>query len=211
VKTRAAACSIRGASAAKSRYGSGVTQATLADGPWATQLLEIPDVMAARPELRATMRSLLEQHEIPVKVTEGGDRRVQRRAVLGALFDGALTLDAAIAQTELRLARDGSPHRDSNLVFARGWAKRLVHTHMSVLYSWAVLETLLAAGEARCFVPHSSAEAATSACSRLLAGHPHAAAVMRDRLVHCYVDKQPARAPLIPNHPHCTHVIAPPP
>lgn len=178
---------------------------------WAAQFHDIPATLAARPELRATMRSLLEQHEIPVKVTEGGDRRVQRRAILGALFDGALTLDQAIAQTEHRLARADSPHRDSNLVFARGWAKRLIHTHLSVLYSWAVLETLLAAGEARCYVPHSSAEAATSACSRLLAGQVHPASVLRDRLVHCYVAKQPARAPLIPNHPHCTHVVAPPP
>jgi hypothetical protein len=88
-------------------------------------------------------------------------------------------------------------------------AKRLIHTHINVLYTWAVLETLLAAGETLCFVPHSSAEAATSACSRLLAGQAHPASVLRDRLVQVYVAKQTPRAPLVPNHPHCTHVAAP--
>jgi hypothetical protein len=178
---------------------------------WATQSNEITTTIAARVDLRAAMRSLLETYELPVKVTEGGDRRASRRAILGKLFDGAITLDEAVAQVEVQLAREGSPHRDSNLVFARGWAKRLVQTHTSVFYTWAVLEALLAAGESRCFVPHSAAEAPTSACSRLLAGQSHAAAVLRDRLVQCYVAKQPARAPLVPNHPHCTHVAAPVP
>jgi len=181
------------------------------DGPtrWATQWSEILPTLAVRPDLRAAMLRLLEDHELPVKVTEGGDRRAQRRAILGALFGGTLALDEAIARTEQRLARDGSPHRTSNLVFATGWARRLIHTHTGVLYTWAVLDTLLAAGQPRCFVPHSSAEAATSACSRLLAGQSHDAAILRDRLAQCYVAKQPPRAPLVPNHPHCTHVAAP--
>jgi hypothetical protein len=177
---------------------------------WAEQFSDIPSTLAVRPDLRATMRALLEAHEIPVKVTEGGERRAARKAILGALFDGALTLDEAIEQTEVRLARDGSPHRANNRVFASGWAKRLVHTHTSVLYTWAVLEVLLATREPRCYVAHSSAEAATSECSRLLAGKLHDTAVLRDRLVACYVEKRPARAPLVPNHPHCTHVVSPP-
>jgi hypothetical protein len=177
---------------------------------WAQQFGDIPATLAMRPDLRAEMRRLLELHELPVKVTEGGDRRAQRRAILDALFAGSLTLDQAVAETEVRLAREGSPHRTSNRVFASGWARRLIHTHTSVMYSWAVLEQLLAAGESRCFVPHSAAEAATSACSRLLAGRDQPADVLRDRLVEVYVAKQSSRAPLIPNHPHCTHVIAPP-
>ena len=178
---------------------------------WAQQLGDIPQTLDARPDLRAAMRFLLAHHEIPVKVTEGGDRRARRKAILDALFAGEVTLDAAIADTERQLARDDSPHRTSNLVFASGWAKRLVHTHTSVFYSWAVLEYLLASGATQCFVPHAPAESGTGACSRLLAGHAHDAATLRDRLVACYVAKQPARAPLIPNHPHCTHVIAPVP
>jgi hypothetical protein len=178
---------------------------------WAQQFRDIPATLEARPDLRATMRQLLAEHELPVKVTEGGDRRTHRRAILGALFDGAITLDQAIAETELRLPRETSPHRTSNLVFASGWARRLVHTHTSVLYSYAVLEQLLAAGEARCFVPHSSAEASSSACSRVLAGRDHSCTVLRDRLVEVYVGKQTLREPLIPNHPHCTHVVAPVP
>jgi len=178
---------------------------------WAQEFRDIPATLEARPDLRAEMRRLLDEHELPVKVTEGGDRRAQRRAILGALFDGALTLDEAIAETERRLPRESSPHRTSNLVFASGWARRLVHTHTSVLYCWAVIELLLAAGHDRCFVPHSSAEAASSACSRLLAGRSHAAAILRDRLIDVYVAKHASREPLIPNHPHCTHVIAPAP
>jgi hypothetical protein len=178
---------------------------------WATERSEIPATLAVRPDLRTAMRGLLLAHELPVKVTEGGDRQAQRKAILGALFDGALTFDEAIEQTEARLARDGSPHRMNNRVFAVGWAKRLVYTHTSVLYTWAVLEALLAAGEPRCFVAHSAAETATSACARLLAGKLHDAAVLRDRLVACYVAGQPARAPVIPHHPHCTHVASPPP
>lgn len=178
---------------------------------WATHFDEIIPTITVRPDLRGAMALLLEAHEIPVKVTEGGDRRARRRKILGALFEGALTLDAAVAEVEQQLARDDSPHRDSNLVFARGWAKRLVHTHTSVFYSWAVFEALLASGATRCFVPHSAAEANTSACSRLLAGQSHDIAVLRDRLIQCYVAKLPARAPLVPNHPHCTHVAAPVP
>jgi hypothetical protein len=177
---------------------------------WASEFRDISSTLAMRPDLRVAMQALLAQHEIPVKVTEGSDRRERRKAILGALFGGALTLDQAVAETELRLARADSPHRDNNRVFANGWARRLVYTHTSVFYTWAVLEALLAAG-APCFVPHSSAEAATSSCSRQLAGRAHDAAVLRDRLVQCYVHKRPMHVPLVPNHPHCTHVASPTP
>jgi hypothetical protein len=176
---------------------------------WAQQFRDIPATLEARPDLRTAMRRLLEQHELPVKVAEGGDRGAQRIAILGALFGGTLTLDQAVAETEARLARDGSPHRTNNRVFATGWARRLVHTHTSVFYTWAVLDHLLAAGESRCHVPHAPDEASTSTCSRLLAGRDHPAAVLRDRLIDVYVHKAPSRAPLVPNHPHCTHVVAP--
>jgi len=176
---------------------------------WASEFRDITGTLAERPDLRTAMQELLAQHEIPVKVTEGGDRRERRKAILHALFGGAITLDDAIAETELRLARTDSPHADSNRVFASGWARRLIHTHTSVFYSWAVLDAVLATGASRCFVPHSSAEAATSSCARQLAGRDHDAAVLRDRLVQCYVDKRPMRVPLVPNHPHCTHVASP--
>jgi hypothetical protein len=175
---------------------------------WASEFQDIPPTLAQRPDLRAAMRALLTQHEIPVKVTEGGDRRDRRKAILDALFGGDITLEQAVSETELRLARGDSPHRDNNQVFASGWAKRLVHTHTSVFYSWAVLDALITGG-VRCFVPHSSAEASTSSCSRQLAGRDHDPAVLRDRLMQCYVHKRLMRVPLVPNHPHCTHVAAP--
>lgn len=184
--------------------------AAMSSAVWAVELGDIVPTLAGRPDLRAAMRALLAEHEIPVKVTEGSDRRERRKAILDALFAGGLALDQAITRTEVWLARDDSPHRTSNLVFASGWARRLVHTHLSVFYTWAVLDALLAAGEPRCFVPHSSSESGTSACSRLLAGKLHDAAVLRGRLVQCYVEKKVMRVPLVPNHPHCTHVASPP-
>ena len=178
---------------------------------WATEFQDIAKTLAERPDLRAAMKELLAAHEIPVKVTEGGDRRDRRKAILGALFGGEISLEEAVARTEVALRRDDSPHRDNNQVFCTGWARRLVHTHTSVFYNWAVLEALLARGAPRCFVAHSSAEAGTSSCSRELAGRAHDAAVMRDRIVQCYVHKRPMRVPLVPNHPHCTHVASPVP
>ncbi|HET7502843.1 MAG TPA: hypothetical protein VFK02_17595 [Kofleriaceae bacterium] len=178
---------------------------------WAAEFKDIPETLAARPDLRAAMHLLLEARPLPVKVTEGADRDARRRAILGKVIDGALSLDEAIAETERRLVRDGSPHAANNRVFATGWARRLIYTHISVLYTWAVLEALLAAGQPRCFVAHSSAEAATSTCSQLVAGKLHDAAAMRDRLVAAYVTGRPPRAPFVPSHPHCTHVASPPP
>lgn len=175
---------------------------------WAQEFRDIPATLAQRPDLAQAMRALLDRHELPVKVTEGSDRRDRRRAVLDALFRGELTLDQAIAEVELRLARSDSPHATDNRVFATGWAKRLVQTHTSAFYTWAVLDQLIAAGQP-CFVPHSSSESGTSPCARLLAGRSHPPSVLRDRLIRVYVAKQIIREPLIPNHPHCTHVAAP--
>jgi hypothetical protein len=183
--------------------------APLAELPWALQFADIPDTLARRPDLRAAMRALLAEHEIPVKVSEGGDRRARRKAILDALFAGDTTFEAAVADAEHRLSRDDSPHKVNNAVFARGWARRLIHTHTNVYYCWAVVDALLAAGEARCFVPHSTAESADSACSRQLAGKDHDAKVMRQRIIQAYVDKRVMRVALVPNHPHCTHVLAP--
>ncbi|MGH2900511.1 MAG: hypothetical protein ACRDMZ_17685, partial [Solirubrobacteraceae bacterium] len=132
---------------------------------WASEFQDIASTLAERPDLRAAMKALLDEHEIPVKVTEGGDRRARRKAILGALFGGEISLEEAVAQTEAQLGRADSPHRDNNRVFSSGWARRLIYTHTSVFYSWAVLDALLARGAPRCFVAHSSAEAATSSCA----------------------------------------------
>lgn len=195
-------------------YDAGVPPAPalpagLAERPWAHEFGEVPGLLAERPDLVLVMRALLSNYEIPVKVTEGGDRRARRKAILDALFTGALTLDAAVTETERQLARDDSPHAASNLVFATGWARRLIHTHTNVFYCWAVLEQLMAAGQTRVHVPHARSEAATSRCARELAGRDHDAATLRDRLVQSYVEKRAMRVPLVPNHPHCTHVVAP--
>lgn len=174
---------------------------------WAAEFRDIPETLAERPDLRAAMRALCAAHEIPVKVTEGGDRRARRKLILDALFAGTIDLAAAEAATETALARTDSPHAASNLVFAKGWAHRLVATHYSVFYSWAVLDELIARGE-RAWVARATTESPTSRCSRLLAERAHDPAVLRGRLIRCYVEKQPAREPLVPDHPHCTHVAS---
>src|SRR5262245_8448392 len=101
-----------------SSYGRGME--------WASEFRDIAPTLAARPDLRAAIQALLAEHEIPMKVTESSDRREHHKTILHALFGGALTLDEAIAETEAKLARTDSPHRDSNRVFASGWARRLV-------------------------------------------------------------------------------------
>ena len=60
---------------------------------WASEFRDIPSTLAERPDLRAAMKALLAQHEIPVKVTEGSDRRDRRKAILGALFGGEISLE----------------------------------------------------------------------------------------------------------------------
>lgn len=184
---------------------------TMASYLWAEQFREIPATLAVRPDLRAAMRRLLAQHELPCEATEGGDRDAQRRSILGASIEGALALEEAAAALEARLPREASPHRASSVVFASGWAHRLIHTQISVLYSWAVLDQLAAAGHTRCFVAHSAAEAPTTTCARLLAGRDHAIAGLRERLIDVHVAREPSREPLVPNHPHCAHVISPVP
>jgi hypothetical protein len=184
------------------------------EGVWAHAFHDIPMTLTRRPDLRARMRVLL-TGDMPNMVTDGdvapGVSRLDLfRAILGEAIDGAITLDETIALTARGLARETSPHRASNRVFAHGWEDRLVRTHLSRLYSQAVLELLAEAGQSRCFVPHVDGEALDAPCTRLLAGRAHDVRTLHDRLVRCYVRGDGSGgAPMVPNHPHCAHVISP--
>jgi hypothetical protein len=175
---------------------------------WASEFREILPVLQQRADLRGRVVALVAQ-DMPGRVTEGGDRLQRFRTILIDLVEGRLTLQAAYAETAQQLPRGGSPHAGSNRVFAAGWEERLVRTQLSRLYNQAVLEHLTYAGEARCFVPHSSEEDPGSVCSRLLAGREHDVAELHHRLVESYTLGQWARDPKVPEHPHCTHVVRP--
>lgn len=143
------------------------------------------------------------------KATEGGDRLAQFRGVLVELINGKVGVAGAIQLVEIRLPRDGSAHAANNRVFPDGWAERLVRTQFSRLYSQAVLESLAATGQTRCFVAHSSEEDPNSPCSRSLAGQSHDVGAMLGVLVRSYVQGQFSKDPKVPDHPHCTHVVSP--
>jgi hypothetical protein len=148
---------------------------------------------------------------MPGKVTEGGDRLARFRTLLTDLVNGAIAVDEAYRQTGLQLPRHTSPHANSNRVFPSGWEERLVRTQLSRLYNQAVLEALRDAGQNSCFVPHSSAEDAGTACSVQLAGKAHEVSVLYDRLVQSYTYGQWSSQVKVPDHPHCTHVVRPVP
>jgi len=175
---------------------------------WANEFQDILPTLQQRHDLRDRVLVLADQ-ETPGRVTEGGDRLQRLRAVLRDLANGALTLPEAYVRVGRELPRSGSPYAGNNRVFASGWEERLVRTQLSRLYNQAVLEHLLEAGQTECYVPHSSAEDAASPCSRVLAGHRHAVAVLYDRLVGSYTRGNWSDDPKIPEHPHCTHVVRP--
>jgi hypothetical protein len=175
---------------------------------WADEFREILSVLNQRSDLRELVCELLAQ-AMPGKVTEGGTRLDTFRGVITELVSGAMTLTSSYEATELRLPRHTSPHSANNRVFASGWGERLVRTQLSRLYNQAVLMALLASGETKCFVPHSSEEDSHSQCSRLLAGQAHDAATLLNRIVQCYTMENWTRDVKIPDHPHCTHVVRP--
>ena len=146
---------------------------------------------------------------MPGKVTEGGGRLDAFRSILLDLANGDATLDEAILRTQRDLPRHGSPHNGNNRVFPEGWAERLVRIQFSRFYNQAVLEQLRDEGAQSCFVPHSSAEDASSPCTQALAGANQSVAMLYQRLVDSYRNGKFSREPKIPNHPHCTHVVRP--
>ena len=62
---------------------------------------DIPATLEARPDLRAAMRRLLDEHELPVKVTEGGDRCAQTSPVTWGGYPGGFGLTGAGPQIRL--------------------------------------------------------------------------------------------------------------
>jgi hypothetical protein len=76
---------------------------------------------ARNVELRTAVEKLIQLEPIPGKALEGGNRLDAFRNVLLDLTNGRVSLEEAYAQTERALPRAGSPHANSNQVFAQGW------------------------------------------------------------------------------------------
>lgn len=176
---------------------------------WAKEFDHIPAALAERTDLRELAIKLIDNQPIPGKVTEGEDRLLRFREILKMLFRGEITLHEAYRRTQAELPRANSIHSSNNKVFAEGWAERLVRTQFSRFYNQAVMEQLLSEGQTQCSVPHSSAEDRGSKCSMLLAGRTHELKILYDRLVESYGRGNWTKDLKIPDHPHCTHVIAP--
>lgn len=177
---------------------------------WALEFRDIPATLTVRADLRERMIRLLDG-DMPQKASEGDGRLQQLRLILADLINGTITVPQAFTAVSQHLPRSTSPHASSNSVFASGWEERLVRTQFSRLYSQAVLDALADAGEAQCFVAHSSEESQESPCSMHLAGQVHEIAILRERLISNYVQGLWSKELKIPNHPHCTHVVGPPP
>lgn len=176
---------------------------------YAQEFQEIPATLTANAELRNSVLALIDTQPMAGKVTEGGDRLVRSREILKELVRGEITLPEAYRRTERDLPRSGSIHAQNNRVFPHDWAERQVRTQVSRFYNQGVMEQLLALGETECFVPHSSQEDRGSRCSLNLAGHNNDLTELHSRLVASYGQGNWSNDLKIPEHPHCTHVVAP--
>lgn len=178
--------------------------------PYAQEFSDIPRALAENETLRNAVLALIDREPMPGKVTEGGDRLTRVRAILRDLVEGRIGLTQAYRRVDAELPRQASIYAGDNRVFAANWQERLIRTQFSRFYNQAVMEELIGREETRCYVPHSEAEAADSPCSRQLAGAHHDVNTLHRRLVESYGQGNWTQAVKIPNHPHCTHVVAPP-
>lgn len=176
---------------------------------YATEFSEIPFALANNIALRERVLGLVAREPMPGKATDGPERLDAFRTVLACVAVGELTVSAATFEVERELPPETSPHRGNARVFPSGWAERLVRTQVSRCYNQAVLEALLERGETRVVVPPSSEQGGASRCTQLLAGREHDARELHDRLVRAYAQGDWSAGVRVPDHPHCTHVVAP--
>jgi hypothetical protein len=176
---------------------------------YAKEFSEISSALMENTELREAVLKLIDEQPVPGKVTEGEDRLARFKEVLRQLIRGEISLTEAYYRTETGLPRASSIYAINNRVFASGWAERLVRTQFSRFYNQAVLEQLISEGQTQCFVPHSSEEDRGSKCSMNLAGASHDINVLYNRLIESYARGNWSSDLKIPEHPHCTHVVAP--
>jgi len=176
---------------------------------YAKEFRNISATLSENTELRDAVLRLIDEQPVPGKVTEGGDRLLRFKEILKQLVRGEIGLSEAYYRAEAEIPRESSFYAANNRVFPSGWAERLVRTQFSRFYNQAVMEQLISEGQTQCFVPHSSEEDGGSKCSMFLAGSAHDIKVLYNRLVESYAQGNWSKDLKIPEHPHCTHVIAP--
>lgn len=176
---------------------------------YASEFSEITQTVKDNDALGSRIINLVASEQILGKVIEGDGRIEELRTILSNFFIGDIQIKDAIAEVELRLPRNYSPHEDNNRVFPQRWAERLVKTSISCFYNQAVLIEIIESGQTECFVDHSSSEGSDSKCSQQLAGHNHKASILLERLVDSYRKGNWGKDVKIPDHPHCTHTVQP--
>lgn len=176
---------------------------------YAKEFSEIPQTLLLNEELRGSVIKLIAEQPMAGKVTEGGDRLTRFREILKKVVIGELGLMEAFHSTSNEIPRHSSVHGGNNRVFCDRWAERLVSTQYSRFYNQAVLEQFIADGLNECFVHHSSEEKSSSKCSQFLAGYAHDPHILYSRLINAYCNDIWNKETRIPDHPYCSHVVAP--
>jgi len=176
---------------------------------YAKEFSEIPQTLLLNEELRSSVIKLIDEQPMAGKVTEGADRLNRFRKILKTFAVGELGLVEAYRTTSAEIPRHLSSYSANNNVFCDRWAERLVRTQYSRFYNQAVLEQLIAEGHSECFIHHSSEEAENSKCSQYLAGRAHDPHILHHRLINAYANGAWNKELKLPDHPYCSHVVAP--
>lgn len=179
---------------------------------FASEFSEITEVMAKSDELRKAMIALVNTAPHHGKALEGGTRQRVFKSMLTDLILGKLPLSDSYTTVEALIPAAESIHADDRRTFSKGWGKRLVRIQLSRFYNRAIMEELLSQNETQCFVPHSKEESSDT-CIKGLAGKDHDLKVLHERLVDAHDNgnhKKYENLIKVPNHPHCSHVVAPP-
>ena len=177
---------------------------------YAQHFHEIPQAVEQNSELQDRILELVDDEPITGKAVQGHNRTAEFRQVLQDFFNGSTSLEETYNQVSSRLPKSESPHSRNNNVFPDNWDERLARTQISRFYNQAVLQQLTEEGEQQCFVPHSPDEDRDTDCTRKLAGETVDVSLLQDRLQRAYQDGEYHDQPMIPDHPHCTHVVTPP-
>lgn len=175
---------------------------------YASNFFEIGQALKDNANLRDRTESLIKEKWIVGKALDGGSRRDEFRLILIDLISGTINLEESYYEVTTRLGANNSAHGNDRRVFPTAWEERLVRTNLSKFYNQAVLTELSENGSDRCLIPYSEHEKPDSPCSQVTEGE-HSVQLLLSRLVKSYEEGEFNKELKIPNHPHCTHVVAP--
>lgn len=176
---------------------------------YANEFDEILPTLVENNEIKQRVLSLIKTKPILGKVIEEDSRVNEFREILVELVEEKIiNLKVSFTEVESRLPREKSKYSSNNMVFASGWAERLVRTHLSRFYNQAVLEELDEKGEEECFVPASSSQNLSSRCA-IIQNKNYKVKGLLQNLINNYDLGKYDKSIKIPEHPHCSHVVRP--